>query len=90
MVPRGAAVKQPLRRGPTLKSLLCSVVISFQILKDLYGFLEISLKTINMVLLQPAEIADRYVSFLKRVQDSIEPYEVLHAGGMLSVPGVLR
>jgi len=32
------------------------------------------------------------VSFLKRVQNSIKPSEVLHAGGMLlrGVPGVLR
>lgn len=54
-------------------------------------FLGISLKTMNMVLLQSAEIADKCV-FSYTVQSSIKPFEVLHAEGMLllSVPGVLR
>lgn len=65
VVPRGAAAKVPFSRGPTLKSL-CSVVVSLKIRKKhLYKFLEIGLKTMNMVLLQPAETADRGVFFLK-------------------------
>lgn len=85
---KGVLLPAPLHGIPTLQSL-CRVVTSLQILKHLYRFFEVILKTMNMALLQPAEIG---VPFLKRVQNGIKRSELFHAGGMLllSVPGVLR